>query len=570
MKRLLLVFALLVVVAAAAAAVGILLADGPGAQAGDPIVLTWRLDRPVVEWSPEVAIPFATGEAPDTMETLYRALAGARDDDRVVGLAVYLQQTRFGLAKAQELRRQLTSLADRGKFVECYLETAGEGSNGTLAYYLASACDRIHLAPGGDLNLLGLYADSVFFRGTLEKLKIEPHYAASGRFKSAGETFTRNELSPESAEAVGAVLDSDFRQLVTGIAADRRLDAGRVRALVDGAPYDAAAALELGLIDGVAYPDEFRDLVEERAGGEPRLVSLRDYRPPRRRGGHTVAVAFAMGTIVRGTGGRQPLTDEFFLGSDEAGEMLRDLREDEAVDAVVLRIDSPGGSALASDLILREVELLAREKPVVVSMSDLAASGGYYIAAKATHIVAEAATLTGSIGVVGGKLVTRRFQDEFLGISHDTLQRGANADLYSSLVAFSPEQAARVRRDMDRVYRTFIDHVAAGRGLPAQEVEAVAEGRVWTGEDARERRLVDDLGGLDRAIELASEAAGIGPDEPVRLVFHPRQPSWFDMLLERREPALPASLAHLVRRLEARPAGVLELPPELASLAAPF
>jgi protease-4 len=283
-----------------------------------------------------------------------------------------------------------------------------------------------------------------------------------------------------------------------------------------------------------------------------------------------VAVAFAMGTIVRGTGGRQPLTDEFFLGSDEAGEMLRDLREDEAVDAVVLRIDSPGGSALASDLILREVELLAREKPVVVSMSDLAASGGYYIAAKATHIVAEAATLTGSIGVVGGKLVTRRFQDEFLGISHDTLQRGANADLYSSLVAFSPEQAARVRRDMDRVYRTFIDHVAAGRGLPAQEVEAVAEGRVWTGEDARERRLVDDLGGLDRAIELASEAAGIGPDEPVRLVFHPRQPSWFDMLLERREPALPASLAHLVRRLEARPAGVLELPPELASLAAPF
>jgi protease-4 len=570
MKRLVLVFAILVLVAAAAAGLGILLAGGGPAPLADPLVLTWHLDRPVVEWTPEVELPFAAGASPDTIKDLYLAFSGARDDQRVAGLAVYVQGSRFGLAKAQELRRQLRALAERGKFVECYLESAGEGTNGTLAYYLVTACDQVHMAPAGDLNLLGLYADSVFFRGTLDKLKIEPDISAAGRFKSAGDVYTRRELSPESEEAVGAVLDSDFRQIVEAIAGARKLDPDRVRELIDGAPYDAREAVALGLVDGIAYPDEFRDRVDERAGGDARMVSVRDYRPPRPSGGTKVAVAFAMGTIVRGSGGRQPLTDEFLLGSEETGRMLRDLREDDSVAAVVLRIDSPGGSALASDLILREVELLAAEKPVVVSMSDLAASGGYYIAAKATHIVAEAATLTGSIGVVGGKLVTRRFQEEHLGISHDTLQRGANADLYSSLAPFRPEQAERVRRDMDRVYGTFVDHVAAGRGLERHEVEAVAEGRVWTGEDALAHRLVDDLGGLDRALEIAREAAGLGADETVRLVFHPSQPSLFDMLRVRREPALPASLARLVRALEGPTTGLLELPPELASLAAPY
>ncbi len=570
MKRLVVVFVVLLGLAAAAAATGILLAGGtPVAELGPATVLVWRLDRPVVEWAPAVEIPFTPDDRPDTMEHLYPALVAARDDDRVKGLAVYLERTSFGLAKAQELRDQLRALSAHGKFVECYLETAGDGSNGTLPYYLASACDHVYLSPAGDLNLLGLYADSVFFSGTLDKLHIDANYNYVGPFKGAGETFTRDGHSPETRAAISAVLDSDYRQIVGAIATARGLSPERVRRIIDDAPYSAPRALELGLVDGLSYPDEFRDHIDELAD-EPRLVSVRDYRPSGPSSGKRVAVAFAPGTIVRGGGGQQPLTDEVFLGSADTGEMLRKLREDDSIAAVVLRIDSPGGSALASDLILREVELLAAAKPVVVSMSDLAASGGYYIAAKATKIVAEPATLTGSIGVVGGKLVTRRFQQDLLGISHDTVQRGANADLYSTLAPYSPAQAERARGDIERIYATFVDHVAEGRGLDRKAVEAVAQGRVWTGEDAHERGLVDELGGFDRALDLVREQLGVGANEAVRLVFYPRHPSLLDMITRRRSPALPESLLRLARALEEPRSRALELPPELTTLAAPF
>lgn len=573
MKRLGIVLAVLVVLAAASAAIGILVARGgaPTAGLGSPTLLVWRIDRPIVEWTPVVGLPLGGGEDPDTMKEIYRAFLRARDDDSVAGLAVYVQNASFGLAKAQELRRQMRTLVEAGKPVDCYLETAGEGSNGTLAYYLATACDSISIAPGGDVNLLGLYADSTFYSGTLEKLKIEPHYWHVGRFKNAGETFTRRERGPDTEAAIAAVLDSDFRQIVAAIAESRGLEEGRVRELFDGAPWSPEEAREHGLIDHVEYPDQFRDRVESAIDDGPRLVALSDYRGTSGRGGgDRIAIVYALGTIVRGAGGVQPFTEEVYLGSDDLAQVLRELREDGSIDAVVLRVDSPGGSALASDLMLREVELTAAEKPLVVSMSDLAASGGYYIAARATRIVAEPATLTGSIGVVGGKLMTRRFQEEMLGITHDTDQRGANADLYSSLVPFTPEQAGKVRREMERVYRDFVAHVAEGRGLDRDEVEAVAQGRVWTGEDAHARGLVDELGGLDRAVELAKELAGIGVEDSVRLVFYPEQPTLLDLLTERREPALPASLARLVQAVERPNPGLLELPPEYTGLARPF
>ncbi|MEA2694380.1 MAG: protease [Acidobacteriota bacterium] len=250
--------------------------------------------------------------------------------------------------------------------------------------------------------------------------------------------------------------------------------------------------------------------------------------------------------------------------------LLRKLGRDDSLAAVVLRVDSPGGSALASDLILHEVELLARRKAVVVSMSDVAASGGYYIAARAAKIVAEPATITGSIGVVDGKFVTRRLQEEVLGITHDPLKRGRNADLYSPLTAYSPEQDARVQAMMGRVYETFVGHVAAGRHMSRAAVEAVAGGRVWTGADAKRRGLVDDLGGLDRAVDLALRTARLPTGEPVRLEYYPEPRRLFDLLHERREPLLPASLLELARSLEHPRPELLELPPEIARLARPF
>lgn len=573
MKRLVVVFVILVVLAVAVSLLGILVArrGGEAPSFGGDTLLVWQMDRPIVDWAPEGPLPFARYDTTDSLDRLYRAFRAARVDPRVKGLALFVRHTDFGLARAQELRRQLAALSAAGKTVSCYLETAGDGANGTLPYYLATACDEVWLSPAGELAPVGLYLDSIFFGGTLEKLKIEPNVNHVGRFKGAGETFTRRGLSDDTRRAVEALLDSDFAQIVGAIATDRGLGEERVRALIDGAPYGAQEALELGLVDRVGYADEFHDELAANLG-EPREVDLRDYPhgAGRRFGAHTVAVVFAVGTIVRGGGGSSPLTEEIYLGSDDLGDLLAELRDDDAVDAVVLRIDSPGGSALASDLILRQVELLAAQKPVVVSMSDVAASGGYYIAAKASRIVAEAATVTGSIGVVGGKMVTRRFQDEVLGITHETVQRGANADLYSSLTPYSEQQEAAVQRAMKRTYDLFVGHVAAGRAMDVAAVEAVAQGRVWTGEDALQHGLVDELGGLDRAIAAAREEAGLDAAGDVALAFYPRQPSWLEILAEGRSLRLPAHLRSLLAGLEEPTPGALRLPPELAGAASPF
>lgn len=571
MKKLLVIFLVLTVIAVAAAVTGIMLAGNQGGGGAGPslgsgrTVLVWRVDGPLVEQAVEPDFPFGGSEI-DSMAELYPALRAAREDRGVQGLAVYIQSADFGLAKAQEMRRQFAALRDAGKFVECYLESVGEGSNGTLAYYLASACDKIHLAPAADVNLLGLYVEGMFFKGALEKLKIEPDFNHVGQYKSAAETFTESQFSPPAAAAINAVLDDSFRQIVVDVAQARRLAPAAVRRLIDGGPYVAREALDKGLVDGLAYPDEFKKRIESRAGGLPRLVRVQDYQPGRGLGAKELAVVFALGVIVRGEGGAQPFGGEVLVGSDDMAEVLRDLAEDDSVAAVVLRIDSPGGSALASDLILREVELLGKKKPVVVSMSDLAASGGYYIAAKAAKIVAEPMTLTGSIGVVGGKFVTRRLEEETLGITRDPLKRGANADLYTSRAPFSPEQEVHIKRQMARVYDLFLSHVVQGRKMSRQAVETVAQGRVWTGTAAKRLGLVDELGGLDRAIELARQAAKIPAGERVRLAFYPERPTWIELLGEQREPMLPAGLSRLAQALNPRPVGMLELPPETAAL----
>jgi protease-4 len=570
MKKLLLIFAFLMAAAVLATVAGVLLGGKQGGRAGDgATVLVWRLDGPVLEQEAP-RLPWSAGLEPGSIAELYPAFRAATRDAGVRGLAVYIQSADLGLAKAQELRRQMMALRHAGKWVECYLETAGEGSNGTLEYYLATACERIHLAPAGDLNLLGLYAESRFFRGALDKLKIEPEFNRVGRYKSAVETYTENRYTEDSQEAIAAVLDGYFSQILSAIAEARHKSGAEVRTLIDAAPFSAQEALQRGLVDQLSYPDQFSDHLKKRLGGEPRYVEIEDYRPAPPLAARHVAVVFALGTIVRGAGGSAPWTDETYLGSDDIATLLHDMAEDDSISSVVLRIDSPGGSALASDLILRAVEKLKRQKPVIVSMSDTAASGGYYIAAKATRIVAEPATLTGSIGVFGGKFVTRRFEEEILGFGHDAQKRGANADIYSSLQPYSPEQDARVQQLMDRTYATFVGHVAAGRGMNRQAVEGVASGRIWTGAAARKIGLVDELGGLDRAIELARQEAKIGAGETVAVDFYPEPPSWLDLFVEKREPRLPAALADIVKTLETNPVRLLQLPPEVARLARPF
>lgn len=570
MKKLLVVFAFLLFLALLAGVAGVLLSGGTPAISG-PSILALTLDRPVVDYSTNPELPFLEGRSLATFSAIYRGLERARRDDAVEGLALHVKNARLGLSKAEELLGLLDAFRESGKWVDCHLETAGEGGNGTLAYYLTSSCDRLSLTPAGELDVVGLWADGVFLRGTLDKLGIEPDFHHVGDYKSAAESFTETEHSPSAREAIGALLDDVYDVIVSAIARSRQMDPEAVRIAIDRAPFTADQALEEGLVDELAYADEFLARVRERVEGGPEPVDLVKY--SRRAGGGStrVAVVYAQGTIVRGGATVDPWTDTRYVGSDTMTKILDDLADDEGVAAVVLRIDSPGGSAVASDLIARSVRNLAAVKPVVVSMSDLAASGGYYIAADAAKIVAMETTLTGSIGVVGGKLATGRFEEEKLGITHDSLQRGANADFFSSVRPWTPEQAERYQSMMRDTYDRFVGRVAEGRELQVEEVLAVAGGRIWSGKRASELGLVDEIGGMDKALDVVREELGLEPGTALALELHPRSRTFLEMLTDASYGiSSPAKIQIDLLPRPPRVPRMLELPAELVEAARPL
>ncbi len=569
MKKLILLIFALIALAVVIALVAVKAGGGAGPSIAEDTVLRLRLSTPLLDYLPAPDVPFLRQSESQSLIDIYRSLRRARTDDDVDALVVEIHHASFSLAQAEELRRQILAVAEAGKTVECYLETAGEGTNGTLAYFVASACPRLTLAPQGELNVVGLYADSAFFRGSLDKLKIEPEFISAGDYKSFSESYTLTEHSAAAREALSSVLDDLFLEIIGAIATGRDLDPSRVRQLIDAAPYTAAEALDLGLVDALGYPDEFESALADTLGTADSWLDLPLYTPRGPGlGGRRVAIAFAQGTIVRGYGGIDAWSQQMLIGSTDFGAVLRELAGDDSIAAVVLRVDSPGGSALASDLLLREVEQLAAVKPVIVSMSSVAASGGYYISAKAEHIVAEATTITGSIGVVAGRLLTRQFQQELLGISHDVLRRGANADFFSSLDGWRPAQRERFQELIQGVYDTFVGHVAEGRELTPEAAEDVAQGRVWTGTTARDLGLVDQLGGFDAAIDAAAAAAGIEPEE-VRLALYPKPPTLLDLLSGAPGPGF--SLAALLEALVPlrSPLYSLEIAPHLAAAARP-
>jgi protease-4 len=345
MKRLLFIFLVLLILAVLMAGAGILLSRGRAVLPGDKI-LTLELERPLYDYLEAPYFSWIRQGSPQSLADIWVSLARARSDPEVLGLSVYLRDARFGFGKAQELRSLIASFQESEKFVKCYLETAGEGTNGTLAYYLLSACDSITLAPLGDMNLVGLYSDAYFLRGSLDKLKIETDFSHAGQYKSAAEQFTNSEHSPAAELALSSVLDDLFDQIVATIAEGRSLAPEVVRDLIDRAPLTAAEALEEGLVDDLGYPDEYEDALLESSPSEPRLVTLDEYAAPYRPlGGSRVAVVFTQGTIVRGSNGTDPWSQQRYAGSETLSAILRELADDDGVAAVVLRVDSPGGSA---------------------------------------------------------------------------------------------------------------------------------------------------------------------------------------------------------------------------------
>jgi protease IV len=452
------------------------------------------------------------------------ALERAGDDSRIKGLVARLGAGETGTAQIQELRDAIAAFRAKGKFTFGYADGFGELGTGTRAYYLGSAFDELWLQPFGEVGLVGLRVETPFFRGMLDKLGIQPRFDHRSEYKTAMNVLTETKMTPPHREETDALLHSVFEQMVRGIAEGRRLEAGQVRKLIDQGPFSTQEALDAHLVDHIGYREDAIAAARSRAGENAQLVSLSRYldragRP--HQSGPTIAVILGRGLIARGNNSSNPLSGTAVLGADALTHAFRMAAEDKSVRAILFRIDSPGGSAAASEAIWRET-LRAKEagKPVIVSMSNVAGSGGYYIAVAADKIVAEPATLTGSIGVVGGKVLIGGLSST-LGVTWDGAQVGKQADMYSVISDFTPAEHQRFEHMLDDVYAGFKQRVAEGRKLSADAVEEVAKGRVWTGEDAKARGLVDELGGFDKALSLAKQAAGIAPEQDVTLKWFP-------------------------------------------------
>lgn len=477
---------------------------------------------------------FFSGRSDGSGTTLYgltQAIRRAAEDENVKALVLRCNGSGAGWAKAQEVRWAIQAFKESGKPVWAYLALAGREG-----YYISSLADRVAIQPESFLNLSGLRAEVMFFKGALDKLGVQADLIRSGKYKSAGEPFTRDEMSPDFREAMNVTLDEFYGQLLDGIAAGRGRDAEHWRAILDEGPYTVAEAETHGLVDDVMYENVFYEQLSEAVDvedvhriGVARYAGKAD--STRSGGRKKIAMLHAIGTITSGSSWTDPFSGQHeTLGAETFESQLERLREDDDVEGVILRIDSPGGDAIASDQMLHAVRRLSEEKPLVVSMSTLAASGGYYIASVPdVPIVAYPGTYTGSIGVFTIHFNLRKLYDK-LGISKDILTRGRFAAVDSDYKSMTPAEREKLSRYVTAIYEAFLARVSEGRGVDADSIHELAQGRVWVGNQALANGLVDELGGYDKAIELVKEAAEIGEDEAVQVVHYPPRRTLFETL----------------------------------------
>ena len=491
-----------------------------------PLILELDLTDGISETRPADPVSGLMARHRLVLADVLDGLRRARGDDRVKALIVRVGGRPVGLAMVQELRRAVREFSEAGKATTAWAESFGEFSAGNVPYYLATAFDTIYLQPSGDLGLTGLAVQRIFLRGALDKLSADFQVAKRHEYKSAAEQLTEHGFSPPAREETERLTASVTGQLAEAIAQRRRIPAGKVGELIDTGPFLAARALDAGLVDALGYRDEVYASVRKQAGPgavlqylgryqRSRALSERARKLPVRRGEQVVALIRATGPIRRGRSGRGPLSGGA-MGSDTIAGAIRAANADASARAIVLRVNSPGGSYVASDTIWREVvRARASGKPVVVSMGDVAASGGYFISMAADAIVAQGGTITGSIGVLTGKPVLGEALGR-AGVTTDSVVRGAHAAMFSALHPFTDDEWALVNDWLDHIYADFTGKVAAGRGLTAERVHELARGRVWSGADALANGLVDELGGLDKAVAIARRRAGLPADAPVR------------------------------------------------------
>jgi protease IV len=509
----------------------LLIGKAPGVKEGSFLVVSLGGSLPE-ESASFFDMPFLEKEQ-ITLRDVLECLDKARVDRRIRGIVVKVSPFDFGWSKTEEIRDKLIWFKEKTrKPIVCYITSGGDRE-----YYLASVCDKVYMPEASDLFVDGLVSEVTFLRGTLDKLGMTPDLEHIGSYKSASDVLTQKTFTEAHREVANALLDDSFNRLIDGVAKARGFKPEEVRKLIDAGPFTAPEAVRAGLVDSLIYEDELHNLLGVKKEDEFRTVSLEDYvrvKPSslNMAKGPKIALIYAVGTITEGRSAFSPFWGRT-LGSDTMIEALKEAKKDKDIKAIVFRIDSPGGSGLASDIIWREVNLAERKKPFIASMSDLAGSGGYYIAMAADTIVAEPGTFTGSIGLVSGKFANKGLYEK-LGMNKEVLSRGANAAMFSDARSFTPAERRKLLEQMWEWYTAFVRKVAEGRGMTEQEVDSVARGRVWTGAQAIDIGLVDVTGGLDRAVEIAKAKAGIAKDAPVTLVVYPKKKiSIFQRLLRR-------------------------------------
>jgi protease-4 len=480
---------------------------------------------------PEVLPDLVFGRGHElTVRAYVELIRKAKSDSRIAGILLRPGGMNSPFwAKLQELRDAIDDFKTSGKYVYAWLEYGGDRE-----YFLASVADRVYLLPSASLDLTGVASYEVFLRGTFDWIGTYPDFLHVGDYKTAVNTYLEKTYTPAHREMSESLNRSQYDQLVDTIAEARSKSAADVRALIDQGPFQPVDALRVGLIDEVAYEDELDDLVPQLKNAD--YIDAEDYvsvswerTGVRRRS--KIAVINASGVINSGRSGFDPVNGAV-IGSDSLVEYIREARADSSIRAIVLRVDSPGGSSTASDVIWRELSI-SREshRPVIVSMSDLAASGGYYIALGGDAIVAQPGTLTGSIGVYTGKFVISGSLGK-LGANLESTSHGKLAEIYSPDRRFTPEERTKIEESMQAVYDQFVERAAAARHMTPEKVDEIAQGRVWTGAQAKQLGLVDELGGLYTAVDLAKQRARIAADEEVELVVYPPHRSFYEVLSE--------------------------------------
>jgi protease-4 len=501
---------------------------GPKAPTiADNSVLMLRLEGPIVEAAqPDFPFPFAGQTTPLTVHELYVAIRAAAKDPRIQAIALMPRGVGAGWGKLDEIRGALAEFRKSGKPVIAWLRTPG-----MREYYLALAADKIYLAEEDLLFVKGLRADLTYLKGTMDKIGVQIDVEHVGKYKDAADQFSRTAPTPETREVINGILDGVYESFVNAVAESRDKQPAKVKALIDDGPFLAPKAVEAGLIDGLFYEDQFLDELNRLADGDKlQRQALRPYINDAlsSQKGARVALITAEGPILRGR------TDSFFgdqmIMSEDFVRQLRRAREDGSLKGAIVRIDSPGGDAIASDDILREMKLLSQKKPLVISMSDVAASGGYYIAMTQDPVVAYPNTITGSIGVVMARPNMKGLYDK-IGLNREMILRGRNAAIDSEYGPMSDTTRTKLREGIRATYDGFVKRVAEGRKTSPEAIEPYAQGRAWLGSQGHDRKLVDELGGLDRALDALREKASIGKDADIRLIPYPPRENLLNKLL---------------------------------------